>query len=104
MTILSCGYRAIVSNGLWLQSIRALMSYGGRSPLAIMIADWKLPMGVHTMQVSGQHVYQSMPKLTSAPEAATQLTSITVKMTTYFLLCIKHNEQSSPTMSSFKLS
>ena len=39
------------------------------------------------MQVSGQHVHQSMPKLTSPQEAAAQMSSITVKMTTCFLLC-----------------
>ena len=61
------------------------MTYGGSSLLVVMIADWKLPRGVHTVtvQISGQHVYQSMPKLTSPQEAATH---ITVKMTTYFLL------------------
>ena len=63
------------------------MDYVGSSHLVVMIADWKLPMGVHTMQVSGQHVYHSMPKLTSPWEAATQMTtSITDKLTTYFLL------------------
>ena len=67
-------------------AIRALMDYGGSSPLAVMIVDRKLPMGVHTLQVFGQHVYQSMPKLTSPLEAATQMTSISVKMTTYYLL------------------
>ena len=72
-------------------AITALMDYGGSSPLAVMIVDWKLPRGVHTVQVSGKHVYQSMPKLTSPPEVATQMTSITVKMTTYFLLCNVHS-------------
>ena len=64
---------------LLLQFIVALL-------LMVMIADWKLPMGVHTVWVSGQHVYQSMPKLTSPREAAIQTTSITVQMTTYFLV------------------
>ena len=71
-----------------MQSIIVLKGYVGSSPLAVMIADCKLPRGVHTVQVSGQHVYQSMPKLTSSLEAATQMASITVNMTTYFLLCM----------------
>ena len=33
--------------------------YGGSSLLAVMIADWKLPKGVDTGQVSGQHIYLS---------------------------------------------
>lgn len=33
----------------------------GSSLLMVIIADWKLPMGVHTVQVSGQHVHQNMP-------------------------------------------
>ena len=48
------------SNGLWLQPIVALL-------LVVIIADWILPLGVHTVQVSGQHVYQSMPKLHDQP-------------------------------------
>ena len=46
-------------------AIRALMGYGGSSSIAVTIVHWKLPRGVHIVQVSGQHVYQSMPKLTS---------------------------------------
>ena len=37
-------------------AIRVLIGYGGRSFLVVMIADWKLPMRVHTVQVSGQHI------------------------------------------------
>ena len=65
-------------------AIKTLMGCGGSSPLVVMIVNWKLPRGVHTVQASGQHMYQSMPKLTSPLEDTTQMTSITVKMATYF--------------------
>ena len=52
-------------------AIRALMGYGGSSHLVVVLVDCNLPRGVHTVHVSGQHVYQNMPKLTSLLEAAT---------------------------------
>ena len=57
---------------------RVLMDYGRSSPLAVTTVDCdcKLPRGVHTVKVSGQHMYQSMPKLTSSLVAATQMTTI----------------------------